>query len=47
VAGLIEGFLSPDPDIGWPLRLLAAGCSGFILWAALAGKLVRPRAARN
>jgi len=47
VAGLIEGFLSPDPDVGWPPRLLAAGCSGFLLWAALAGKLVRPRAARN
>ncbi len=40
-AGIIEGFISPNPAIGWPVRIAVAAASGFLLWTALAGKLVR------
>lgn len=43
LAGVIEGFISPDPNAGWPVRIAVAAASGFLLWAALAGRLVRRR----
>jgi uncharacterized membrane protein SpoIIM required for sporulation len=46
VTGIIEGNISPDPDIGWPVRIAVGAMSGFLLWTVLTGRAVRkPRAA--
>ena len=34
-AGLIEGFISPDPDFGLPERVMIGVCSGVIFWLIL------------
>jgi uncharacterized membrane protein SpoIIM required for sporulation len=43
MAGFIEACVSPNPGNGWAIRIAVAACSGFLLWAALAGKLLRPQ----
>jgi uncharacterized membrane protein SpoIIM required for sporulation len=42
VAGTIEAFVSPSPVFGWAPRIAVAAASGFLLWSALSGKLVKP-----
>lgn len=34
-AGLIEGYVSPNPDYGLPERVCIGLCSGFIFWSIL------------
>jgi uncharacterized membrane protein SpoIIM required for sporulation len=35
IAGSIEGFISPDPDIGWAVRIAVSLTSTGVLWAFL------------
>jgi uncharacterized membrane protein SpoIIM required for sporulation len=37
--GLIEGFVSPDPEFPFISRLIIGVCYWFVMWAALTGRL--------
>jgi uncharacterized membrane protein SpoIIM required for sporulation len=44
ICGLIEGFVSPDPAIGWPVRLLLGAANLGLMYAVLSGRLFRSAA---
>lgn len=41
VCGLIEGFVSPDPDFGWPVRLIVGIANFTLMLAVLRGWFFR------
>jgi uncharacterized membrane protein SpoIIM required for sporulation len=45
ICGLIEGFVSPDTAIGWPVRLLIGVANLALMLAVLSGRLFRSAAA--
>ncbi|HEX3836957.1 MAG TPA: stage II sporulation protein M [Steroidobacteraceae bacterium] len=45
VCGLIEGFVSPDPTIGWPLRLIIGLANLALMLTVLSGRFFRSDAA--
>jgi uncharacterized membrane protein SpoIIM required for sporulation len=45
ICGLIEGFVSPDPAIGWPVRVLVGLANLGLMYAVLSGRLFRSAAA--
>lgn len=45
ICGLIEGFVSPDPDIGWPVRLCVGVANLALMYAVLSGRFFRSAAA--
>lgn len=45
ICGLIEGFVSPDPDIGWPVRLSVGLANLALMYAVLSGRFFRSAAA--
>ncbi len=45
ICGLIEGFVSPDPDIGWPVRLFVGLANLALMYAVLTGRFFRSAAA--
>jgi uncharacterized membrane protein SpoIIM required for sporulation len=45
VCGLIEGFVSPDPAIGWPVRLLVGLANLGLMYGVLTGRFFRRVAA--
>lgn len=45
ICGLLEGFVSPDPAIGWPVRLVLGLANLGLMYAVLSGRLFRSAAA--
>ena len=45
ICGLIEGFVSPDTAIGWPVRLVIGLANLALMYAVLSGRLFRSAAA--
>lgn len=45
ICGLIEGFVSPDPQIGWPLRLFLGLANLALMFTVLSGRFFRSVAA--
>ncbi len=45
ICGLIEGFISPDPAIGWPIRLIVGLANLALMLAVLSGRFFRSAAA--
>ncbi|HEV2701889.1 MAG TPA: stage II sporulation protein M [Steroidobacteraceae bacterium] len=45
ICGIIEGFVSPDPDIGWPVRLVVGLANLSLMYAVLSGRFFRSAAA--
>jgi uncharacterized membrane protein SpoIIM required for sporulation len=45
ICGLIEGFVSPDTAIGWPLRIFLGLANLALMFAVLSGRLFRSGAA--
>lgn len=45
ICGLIEGFVSPDTAIGWPLRLIIGLANLGLMFAVLSGRFFRSAAA--
>ncbi|MGC1459533.1 MAG: stage II sporulation protein M [Steroidobacteraceae bacterium] len=45
ICGLIEGFVSPDPAIGWPVRLFLGLANLGLMFAVLSGRFFRSAAA--
>ncbi len=45
ICGLIEGFVSPDPAIGWPVRLLLGLANLGLMYVVLSGRFFRSAAA--
>lgn len=44
LAGLIEGFVSPDASFGWWTRVAVGAASGWLLWVVATGRWRRSRA---
>jgi uncharacterized membrane protein SpoIIM required for sporulation len=45
ICGLIEGFVSPDTSIGWPVRLCVGLANLALMYAVLTGRLFKSAAA--
>jgi len=44
ICGLIEGFVSPDPAIGWPVRFVIGLANLALMYAVLSGRFFRSAA---